>query len=206
MPAAVRDMVVQPCEPGLDCEIVFSALPADQRLRGRGAVCRRRLWRAEQCQLPPHGPRRAAAHPRGEPRPSAAGAATAQESRLGQGLYRHRPQLLDHRPGAGAQAAARRLWRAAGGGHDDAGALGRRLPRRALARQPGQRRPLHRQRRGQDGARAAQAPRPLFRGAGNDHPGATSPSARPATAWPRATATWRRCRSSCDAPGVAWTR
>lgn len=29
MPEAVRDMVVQPCAPGLDCEIVFSALPAD---------------------------------------------------------------------------------------------------------------------------------------------------------------------------------
>jgi aspartate-semialdehyde dehydrogenase len=26
-PASVRDLVVQPCEPGLDCEIVFSALP-----------------------------------------------------------------------------------------------------------------------------------------------------------------------------------
>jgi aspartate-semialdehyde dehydrogenase len=28
-PDCVRDLVVQPCEPGLDCEIVFSALPAD---------------------------------------------------------------------------------------------------------------------------------------------------------------------------------
>ncbi|NLV73838.1 MAG: aspartate-semialdehyde dehydrogenase [Chloroflexi bacterium] len=29
MPAAVRDLVVQPCEPGLDCKVVFSALPAE---------------------------------------------------------------------------------------------------------------------------------------------------------------------------------
>jgi aspartate-semialdehyde dehydrogenase len=29
MPEKVRDMVVQPCAPGLDCEIVFSALPAE---------------------------------------------------------------------------------------------------------------------------------------------------------------------------------
>ncbi len=29
MPEVVREMVVQPCTPGLDCEIVFSALPAD---------------------------------------------------------------------------------------------------------------------------------------------------------------------------------
>jgi len=28
MPAAVRDLIVQPCEPGLNCQIVFSALPA----------------------------------------------------------------------------------------------------------------------------------------------------------------------------------
>ena len=28
-PASVRDLIVQPCEPGLDCDIVFSALPAD---------------------------------------------------------------------------------------------------------------------------------------------------------------------------------
>ncbi len=28
LPAAVRDLVVQPCAPGLDCEIVFSSLPA----------------------------------------------------------------------------------------------------------------------------------------------------------------------------------
>lgn len=28
-PASVRDLPVQPCEPGLDCDIVFSALPAD---------------------------------------------------------------------------------------------------------------------------------------------------------------------------------
>ena len=27
-PACVRDLVVQPCEPGLDCDMVFSALPA----------------------------------------------------------------------------------------------------------------------------------------------------------------------------------
>ena len=27
-PASVRDLLVQPCEPGLDCDIVFSALPA----------------------------------------------------------------------------------------------------------------------------------------------------------------------------------
>ncbi len=29
MPAAVRDLVVQPCAPGLDCELIFSALPAE---------------------------------------------------------------------------------------------------------------------------------------------------------------------------------
>jgi len=29
MPACARDMIVQPCAPGLDCEIVFSALPAE---------------------------------------------------------------------------------------------------------------------------------------------------------------------------------
>jgi len=28
-PEVVRDLVVQPCEPGLDCDLVFSALPAD---------------------------------------------------------------------------------------------------------------------------------------------------------------------------------
>ncbi|MHB0859195.1 MAG: aspartate-semialdehyde dehydrogenase [Anaerolineae bacterium] len=28
-PAVVRDLVVQPCEPGLECDIVFSALPAE---------------------------------------------------------------------------------------------------------------------------------------------------------------------------------
>jgi len=28
-PASVRDMTIQSCEPGLDCEMVFSALPAD---------------------------------------------------------------------------------------------------------------------------------------------------------------------------------
>ncbi|MFQ6058172.1 MAG: aspartate-semialdehyde dehydrogenase [Anaerolineae bacterium] len=29
MPEAVRDTVVQPCQPGLDCQLVFSALPGD---------------------------------------------------------------------------------------------------------------------------------------------------------------------------------
>jgi len=29
VPASVRDMVVQPCEPGLDCDLVFSSLPSD---------------------------------------------------------------------------------------------------------------------------------------------------------------------------------
>jgi len=29
MPAAVRDMIVLPCEPGMDCDLVFSALPSD---------------------------------------------------------------------------------------------------------------------------------------------------------------------------------
>ncbi len=46
MPDAVRDLVVQPCEPPLDCRLVFSALPADvagpaeDRFAGAGyAVC-----------------------------------------------------------------------------------------------------------------------------------------------------------------------
>lgn len=30
MPASVRDMVMAPCEPGLDCDILFSALPTEQ--------------------------------------------------------------------------------------------------------------------------------------------------------------------------------
>ncbi len=29
MPEAVRDMIVLPCEPGMDCDLVFSALPSD---------------------------------------------------------------------------------------------------------------------------------------------------------------------------------
>src|SRR5512136_488908 len=29
MPASIRDMVVQPCEPVLDCDLVFSGLPSD---------------------------------------------------------------------------------------------------------------------------------------------------------------------------------
>ena len=29
MPAAVRDLLVEPCEPGLNCELIFSALPGD---------------------------------------------------------------------------------------------------------------------------------------------------------------------------------
>jgi aspartate-semialdehyde dehydrogenase len=29
MPETVRDMIVQPCQPGLDCQLVFSALPGD---------------------------------------------------------------------------------------------------------------------------------------------------------------------------------
>ena len=29
MPSAVRDLLVEPCEPGLNCELVFSALPGD---------------------------------------------------------------------------------------------------------------------------------------------------------------------------------
>ena len=123
----------------------------------------------------------------------------AQEPRLGQGFHRHRPQLLDHRPGAGAQAAPRRLWRAPPDRDHDAGPLRRGLSRRALAGHPGQRRALHRQRRGQDGARAAQAAGPLFRGAGHGHSGGDGASARPATASPPATATWRPSRWSSSA-------
>src|SRR4051794_3509566 len=29
MPVGVRDLLVMPCEPGLDCELIFSALPSD---------------------------------------------------------------------------------------------------------------------------------------------------------------------------------
>jgi aspartate-semialdehyde dehydrogenase len=32
MPPSVRDLVVSPCQPGLDCDLLFSALPTDQAL------------------------------------------------------------------------------------------------------------------------------------------------------------------------------
>ena len=44
-PEQVRDLIVQPCEPGLECRIVFSALPAGAAHADRGAVCGRRIWR-----------------------------------------------------------------------------------------------------------------------------------------------------------------
>jgi len=32
-PEQVRNLVVQPCEPGLDCRLVFSALPASEAMQ-----------------------------------------------------------------------------------------------------------------------------------------------------------------------------
>ena len=82
----------------------------------------------------------------------------AGEAARRQGRDRHQPQLLDRGAVDGARAAAR-LRPARVPRQHDAGGLGRRLPRRALARHPRQRDPLHLGRGGEDGDRDAQDPR-----------------------------------------------
>ena len=76
-----------------------------------------------------------------------------------EGRHRHQPELLDRRARDGARAAAP-VRAPDGAGDDDAGGLGRRLSRRAVARHPRQRHPVHRRRRGrEDRERAPEDPR-----------------------------------------------
>ena len=75
------------------------------------------------------------------------------------------------------------------------GGLGRRLPRRALARHPGQRHPLHRRRGGEGRERDPEDPGRSRRGTaanGGIRAPALRGQRRAATGCPRSTATWSR--------------
>ena len=112
-----------------------------RRRRARAGVRGRRPRRRQQRAQPPHGPRRCRCScPRSTPTTSRCSRAGAAARR--QGRDRHQPQLLDGRAHDGPRAAAR-LRPALVPRQHDAGGLRRRLPRRALARHPRQRHPVH---------------------------------------------------------------
>ena len=177
---------------GLDSSV---AGEAEIALAGRGP--RRRLQLAQ----PPDGPRRAAAHPRGQPRPPGRPRGPAQAH--GRRLHRHQPQLQRGGPGHGPGAAAPRLRHRVGGGGDAAGPLRRRLSRRRLPGHRGQRRSrtsaAARRRRSRASRRRSWA---LRRAAPSCPPPSRSPP--PSTAWPCPTATPWPC--SCSSPKKARVR
>ncbi|CAA9355484.1 MAG: Aspartate-semialdehyde dehydrogenase, partial [uncultured Gemmatimonadaceae bacterium] len=130
------------------------------RRNGGGGVRRGRAPRAEQREELPARARRAARDRRGEPGPPGRDRRPAAAARV-VGRDRDERQLRGDRRGARARPAARGVRRRARPLHrDHAGGVGRGVPRRAVARHPRQRDPLHQRRGGEDRGRAVQVPRP----------------------------------------------
>ena len=133
LPARIADLTVQECAP---------PLPGADRLLGarrRGGGADRAGVRAggsvrrHQHPHPPHGPGRAAAHPRGQRRSPRADRPPAE----GAGLERRdpgQPELLHRGAGARAGAAAPRLRGREALRLHHAGGVGRGLPGRGVAR------------------------------------------------------------------------
>ena len=107
MPASVADMTLVATSVGAippDVRLLFSALPGNTARRHRRGAGRRRVRRLLQCLGAPHGPRRAVADPRREPRTYGAHSRAAGAPRV-VGLHCHQPQLHDNPSGVRAQAA-----------------------------------------------------------------------------------------------------
>ncbi len=188
--SSVAGLVVQPIEPGLDCQLVFSALPSsvagpveEDFAQAGYAVCSNAAAHRMDADVPLLIPEVNAGH--------TALIETSAASGL-DGPHRRQRQLLDDPAGPGPQASARCLWPAKAVGGHHAGHLRRGLSRRARAGHPGQRRALHRRRRGKGGERI-----PKAAGAPRGRPGSRrrrSSSAPSATASPSRMGTPNACR------------
>ena len=158
-PADLADLVVQEARPGNGApELVFSAMDAVGRRRDRGGLRQGRPRRRQQLAQPSDGRRRAAAGARDQQRPHRRCSRRQRAARGWSGAHRHQPELLDGDSVDGPGAAAP-VRPEVGRRHDAAGAVGRRLSRRRLARRGRQRRAVHLRRGSEDRKRAEEDPR-----------------------------------------------
>ena len=107
IPERVRKMPVSNASPEGAPRVIFAALDAGIARETGAAVCRRRLRRGQQLQRVSHARECSAGHSRGERRPSRADREAVLAQAVGR-LHRHQSQLLGHRTGCGACAAASR--------------------------------------------------------------------------------------------------
>ena len=156
------ERVVEECVPGRGPRLVFSSMSRQPGRRDRARLRRRRPHRGLQLQPLPDGAGRPPAGAGDQSRsPGPAGGAAA-----GAGLG----GAIVTNPNCAAVVlvmaarAAQALRHPQGRGHHLPGGLRRRLPRRAVARHPRQRHPLHRRRGAEGGERAAEDPRRPRRG------------------------------------------
>ncbi len=137
-PASIAAQRVEACTPGRGPRLMFSALDATaavtssrhSRAPGTSSSATRATtaWiRSVPLLIPEINPDHLALPHPPAPRPRLAG------------RHRHQPELLDHRAGDGARAAAP-VRAARRQRHDAAGGVGRGLPGRGVARHPRQRR------------------------------------------------------------------
>ena len=158
IPDGVGDLIVQPIEPGLDCRLVFSALPSRRGWTGRRGISPEAGY-AVCTNAAPH--RMATDVPLLIPEVNCRSHGPASRRRRREqgwkGLIAASANCSATQLALAPQAPARHLWPAPGIGGHDASNVRRRLSRRAIAGHCGQRGPLYRQRGGQGRDRAAQA-------------------------------------------------